>query len=71
MEIRPVWEGFFVTMYEGTCSQEAQILRPQAEWLDIMFEQAWVCYGNDTKFIDFNLHYKMTFCFLLVLLIST
>ena len=66
--LRPVLEGFVVTMHEGACETESQIPRALArgilltpEGFDVLFAQARVFCDSKPRQVGLNHDYNMTF----------
>ena len=59
--LRPVLEGFVVTMYEGACETGSQIPRAEPEGFEVLFAQARVHCDNKPRQIGLNHDYNMTF----------
>ena len=59
--LKPVLEGFVVTMQEGACDQEDKSWGRQVKGFDALFTQAPVHCGNQSLQIFFNHDYDMAF----------
>ena len=59
--LRPVLEGFVVSMHQDACETGGQIPRALSEGFDVLFAQARVHWDNKPRQIGLNHDYNMTF----------